>query len=47
MGSFFEQQPKIAGEVKYPDYFLSENPFPSQESLTEGEGEGKDFSSLF
>ena len=47
MGSFFEQQSKIPGEVKYPDYFLSENPFPPQESLTEGEGEGKDFSSLF
>lgn len=47
MGSFLEPQVTVDEKVKYPDYFLGENPFPSKDDLTEGDSEGEDFNSLF
>ncbi len=44
---FFDLSSEHVQEVKYPDYYLGKNPFPSKEDLTEGSGEGEDFSALF
>lgn len=47
MEPFFEEQSGKIEEVEFPQYFLSNNPFPSELDLTEGEGEDEDFYSLF